>query len=591
MPADILIIVPARAGSKGIPGKNLALLAGCPLLAYSLMAAREARARLAGDRIRILVSTEDEAIARTAREWGAEVPFLRPPALAQDQTPTLDVLVHVLDTLCQRESYSPDTLVLIQPTSPLIAPEDILGGLDLHRGGGRPVVSVVPSMKQAHWNFIVENGILRSAAGEFRNRRRQDLPASHTLNGALYIASRGQFEALQGFIGPETAAWIMPPSRSVDIDAPPDLVEAEARLRERFTASKHGMDIAGRKVGPGRPCFLIAEAGVNHNGDLDSALRLVDAAAAAGADAVKFQTFKAGRLASKEAPKAPYQMENTHPGESQQEMIRRLELDVRAHEVLQARCRARGILFLSSPFDEESADLLARLDVPAFKIPSGEITNPRLLRHIASLGRPVLLSTGMAYLHEVHEAVRAVREAGGRDLLLLQCVTRYPAEAADTHLNAMQGMALALNLPVGYSDHTLGLEVSFAAAALGACVIEKHFTLDRSLPGPDHKASMEPDELHTLVAGIRRIESALGQGRKEPAEAEMEHRRIVRRSLAAAVDIPSGAILESRMLAALRPGTGIPPADLERVLGRKTRCAIGRETLLRWEDLDPPVLP
>jgi len=585
MPAEILIVVPARAGSKGIPNKNLTPLAGCPLLAYALMAAREAATMLPEGHVRIMVSTEDETIARAARDWGADVPFLRPVELARDESATTDVLAHVLETLEHREGYHPDCLVLLQATSPLTSPDDIVGALRLHLQEGPPVVSVALNTKQAHWNFTVENGVLRPTEGEFRIQRRQDLPSIYALNGALYIASREQFESRRGFFGPRTTAWIMPPSRSVDIDTPADLIVAEALLKERFTASGHLFEIAGKPIGPGRPCFIIAEAGVNHNGSLETAMRLVDAAGEAGADAVKFQTFKADRLVSERAPKARYQLESTNPAESQKEMIRRLELDADAHRKLDDHCRAHGIVFLSSPFDEESADLLARLQVPAFKIPSGEVTNLPLLRHMASLGKPIILSTGMAYLHEVYEAVHALRAAGCRDLILLQCVTRYPAEPAETHLKAMEGMALALNIPAGYSDHTLGLDVPFAAAALGACVIEKHFTLDRSMPGPDHKASIEPGDLRALVTGIRRIHEALGDFPKKPVEAEMEHRRIVRRSLAAAVDIAPGAVLRPAMLICLRPGTGISPADMDRVINRRVLRPIGKGELVRWEDL------
>jgi N,N'-diacetyllegionaminate synthase len=259
------------------------------------------------------------------------------------------------------------------------------------------------------------------------------------------------------------------------------------------------VEIAGSAIGFGHPCFVIAEAGVNHNGDLDTALQLVDAAAAAGADAVKFQTFKADRMISVAAPKAEYQMQTTDASESQLDMVRTLELSPQAHRDLSAYSRERGLLFMSTPFDEESVDLLEELEVPVFKIGSGEITNLPFLEYIARKQRPIILSTGMSYLGEVDEAVKELRNAGCRQLLLLHCVSNYPAAPADANLRAMETMRMAFQVPVGYSDHTPGIEVSLAAVALGACAIEKHFTVDKNLPGPDHRASLEPSELAALI--------------------------------------------------------------------------------------------
>jgi len=338
--------------------------------------------------------------------------------------------------------------------------------------------------------------------------------------------------------------------------------------------------IGDRGIGPGHPCFILAEAGVNHNGDVDLALKLVDAAADAGADAVKFQTFKADRLVSPEAAKAAYQVEATGGGESQLEMLRGLELSQEAHWKILAHARERGILMLSTPFDAESADFLDRLGLPAFKIGSGEITNLPLLAHVAAKGKPLILSTGMAWLAEVAEAVRTVRDAGARDLVLLHCVSNYPAEPRDVNLRAMRTMADAFGVPVGYSDHTVGNEVALAAVALGACVIEKHFTLDRSLPGPDHKASVEPAELASLVRGIRVVEQALGHGRKEPTAAEADTARVARKSLVMARDVQAGTVLTEDMVAIKRPGTGLPPAMLKDVVGRTLRQDVKAGTVI-----------
>lgn len=338
--------------------------------------------------------------------------------------------------------------------------------------------------------------------------------------------------------------------------------------------------IAGRSVGANQPCFIIAEAGVNHNGDLNLAHQLIDGAMDAGADAIKFQTFQAERLASVDAPKAAYQLETTNAGESQFEMLQRLELDADAHRALIAHCRDKRIMFLSTPFDETSADLLEQLGVPAFKTPSGEITNLPYLRYIARKGKPMIASTGMAFLGEVETAVRAIEAAGNHSFALLHCVSNYPANPADINLRAMQTMARAFNVPVGYSDHTSGIEVSHAAIALGACIIEKHFTLDRNLPGPDHHASAEPAELAALVRGIRIVEAALGDGRKQPAASEANTAAVARRSLAAACDIPAGAVVAETMITLKRPGTGLPPAMREYLIGRVARAAIPAGDLL-----------
>jgi len=332
--------------------------------------------------------------------------------------------------------------------------------------------------------------------------------------------------------------------------------------------------IGDRLVGPGFPTYIIAEAGVNHNGDIDLARKLVRVAAESGADAVKFQSFTAESLATASAPKAGYQLETTAADESQFEMLRGLELKSGDHEVLQRFALDCGILFLSTPFDEERADLLARLDVPAFKVSSGDLTNIPLIRHIAAKSKPIILSTGMACMEEVEASVRAIRDAGNGQIVLLQCVTNYPAEASDSNLRAMKTMESAFGVPVGYSDHTPGMAVPLAAVALGACIIEKHFTLDRTLPGPDHRASAEPDELRDLVNGIRAVESALGSGIKEPALSELANAAVARRSLFAAADLEAGVRLAAESIVMRRPGTGVPPSMLDQCVGRTLRVRV-----------------
>lgn len=317
--------------------------------------------------------------------------------------------------------------------------------------------------------------------------------------------------------------------------------------------------------------FIIAEAGVNHNGSMDLARKLVDAAAVAGADAVKFQTFRTGSLVRRDAPKAGYQKMTTAAEESQFDMIRKLELDADAHRELMDHCRRRDILFLSSPFDLESIDLLDTLGLEMFKIPSGEITNLPYLRRISRLGKRIVLSTGMATLAEVAAALDVLIAAGAKkeSVTLLHCNTEYPTPMADVNLRAMATLKKTFGMPVGYSDHTLGIEIPIAAVALGASVIEKHFTLDRTLDGPDHKASLEPEELAAMVKAIRNVNAALGNGIKVPSPSETRNIPIARKSIVAARAIRRGELFSEDNLTTKRPAQGLSPMLWDTLIGAK----------------------
>ena len=316
--------------------------------------------------------------------------------------------------------------------------------------------------------------------------------------------------------------------------------------------------------------LIIAEASVNHNGSIEMAKKMIDVAAVAGADLVKFQTFKAEALVTQSADKAEYQKNVTDKSESQFEMIQKLELDQAVHEQLIEHCAQKGIRFLSTAFDHDSIDLLAELNIPFFKIPSGEITNLPYLRHIGRMGKSIVMSTGMATLKEVHAALNILLEAGAEKnkITILHCNTEYPTPMADVNLKAMLTMRDELGVAVGYSDHTLGIEVPVAAVALGATIIEKHFTLDRTLPGPDHAASLEPDELKTMVVAIRNIEKAMGDGVKKPSPSEAKNIPIARKSIVAAKKIKEGEIFSEKNLAVKRPGTGISPMRWGDVKGK-----------------------
>lgn len=338
--------------------------------------------------------------------------------------------------------------------------------------------------------------------------------------------------------------------------------------------------------------FVIAEAGVNHNGSDELALQLVDVAATCGADAVKFQTFKADKLVRRGAAKAAYQQAATGDGD-QHGMLAKLEMSESLHKRLFERCAQRGIEFMSTPFDEEATDFLVDLGMKRIKIPSGEITNHPFLRYLASKARPLILSTGMATLEEIVEATKVIRTERTRlnliepletMLTILHCTSNYPAAPDDVNLRAMGTIASELGLPVGYSDHTLGLAVSTAAVARGAVVIEKHFTLDNNLPGPDHKASLIPHEFAALVSQIRAVERALGSAEKRPTDAELPVRELMRRSVTTARDLPIGVAVSADDLCLLRPGTGIAPCELGTVVGRLTVHAIPAGTTLQWSD-------
>ncbi|MCP5372621.1 MAG: N-acetylneuraminate synthase [Hyphomicrobiales bacterium] len=347
------------------------------------------------------------------------------------------------------------------------------------------------------------------------------------------------------------------------------------------------LTIGDRLVGPGHPCYVIAEAGVNHNGDLDLAHALIDVAAGAGADAVKFQTFSTSRLVTRRAPKAQYQMADVADAETQYDMLARLELSELDHVELRDHCADLRLEFLSSPFDARCADMLHRLGVRAFKLPSGELTNLDLLRHVAYLGRPIILSTGMADLEEVRAAVDVIRGVGNDQLALLHCVSSYPTPVEACNLRAMATMAEAFDLPVGWSDHTEGTAVAVAAVALGASIVEKHLTLDRDMPGPDHKASLEPDELAELVRAVRAVEPALGDGVKRPRACEEDTAAVARKSLVAARDLVAGEILDADSVAVRRPGTGMPPWRLDTTLGRRVTTTVPAGTPLDEDMLEP----
>lgn len=334
--------------------------------------------------------------------------------------------------------------------------------------------------------------------------------------------------------------------------------------------------------------LIIAEAGVNHNGKLDTAKQLIDIAAEAGADLVKFQTFKARLVVSRNAQKAKYQKENTtKQRENQYKMLKKLELSDDSHRELIDYCTKKGIGFFSTAFDPEGLDYLNSLGFSQFKVPSGEITNYPYLKRLASFHKPIILSTGMATMGEIENALEVLTSDGlsREEITVLHCNTEYPTPMQDVNLKAMLTIREAFKVPIGYSDHTLGIEVPIAAVALGARVIEKHFTLDRNLPGPDHKASLEPRELKAMVEALRNIEKAMGNGLKQPSQSELPNKSIARKSIHLSASINSGDIIQEKHLIPLRPGDGISPMDWEKVIGRIAAKKLFAGHQLQWTDL------
>ena len=328
--------------------------------------------------------------------------------------------------------------------------------------------------------------------------------------------------------------------------------------------------------------IIIAEAGVNHNGDLSLAKKLIDVAADAKSDYVKFQTFTADELVSKNTEKAEYQKAQTETSESHYEMIKKLELSFKSHIELIDYCDKKNIKFLSTPFDIKSIDLLVSLDLDFIKIPSGEITNYPYLRHIAACGKPIIMSTGMASLDEIKTAIKTLVYNGfdESNLSLLHCNTEYPTPFCDVNLSAMKTIRNKLNVPVGYSDHTIGIEVPIAAVAMGATIIEKHFTLDRSLPGPDHAASLEPEELKMMIEKIRNIEQVLGSGIKKPSPSEAKNIPIARKSIVAKLNIKEGDLFNENNITTKRPGLGLSPMEWNSVIGKKAKKDFKHDELI-----------
>ena len=571
-------LIPVRGGSKGIIGKNLQLVGGISLVGRAVRAARAAAKLLGGGRV--VVDSDDEALLSEGRRWGAETPYLRPAHLASDTAGSMDVVRHALKIL-QTPADSP--VVLIQATSPLVTDHHIAACVRAF-DGRVPVVSVAPSEHHPAWNYsiddsFVEEGVILPLLPSLAGTRRQDLPQAFRLTGAVYVGSVADIQAGKHFVQPGVSRPVVFDGPAVDIDTPVDLVVADALARKRPE-----IIINGRRVGPGHPAFIIAEAGVNHDRDFDQARRLIDAAAAAGADAVKFQTWQTELICRPGAVTAAYQRDATGSVD-QFTMLKALELPYDWHAPLVAHSRGVGIEFLSTPDEIVSAHFLAGLGLSLMKIGSAELDNLPFLDAVGRLGLPVLLSTGMGELHEVAAAVETLQAASVPGLALFHCVSEYPAPIDQMNLRAIATLRAAFNVPAGLSDHYPGVEAALCAVGVGMDIWEKHFTTDRSRRGPDHHMSLEPAELKAQIAAVRAAESALGDGLKIPKTAEIGTRTVVRKRLCAAQNLLAGHVLRTEDLIALRCGCGLPVSNWTATLGRTLSRDIARLDPIHASDL------
>ena len=582
-------IILARAGSKGLPGKCMRPLRGRPLIAYTLDHAR-ASTRLTA----CLLSTDSEPAKAYARALGVEV-IDRPAELATDTATVDDAARHAVLEWEARHGGLVDAVTLLYANIPLRAAGLIDRALEhLERSGADSVRSVAPVSKQ-HPDWIHRLDGDRMA--QFRPNsiyRRQDLEPLYYHDGAVAAVTRtALFAALetpddhQAFLGKDRRAIVQAPEDAVDVDTALDLHLADALLSATRSApaSAPTVAVAGRSVGPTSPLLVIAEAGVNHNGDRATALALIDAAAEAGADAVKFQLFRADQLTTDDAPSAAYQKGAGGP-QRQRDLLARLELSRADFERLRQRCAERGLLFVLTPFSVPMVELAVELGAAALKIASTDLVHDALLDAAAAAGLPVIASTGAATAEEITQQVHSLQARGlaGR-LVLLHCVSCYPTPGDAAQLGAIRALADAFALPVGYSDHTANVETGGWAVAAGACVLEKHFTLDRAAAGPDHAFSLEPDQLAAYIAAARSAQAALGQPAFGMQEREADVRTAARQSIVAAQAIAAGTTLTAELLTCKRPGTGLPPTALPRLLGRVTAVDIAADTLLSEDQL------
>ncbi len=591
---NVLGVILARAGSKGLPEKCVRELLGKPVIRYTFDHVAASRRLTAS-----VFTTDSEPVKAIAKQAGIEV-IDRPARLATD-TATVDAAArHAVEWWEDTHGARVDIVVLLYGNVPVRAEGLIDRAVEqLIRTKADSVRSVAPVTKQ-HPDWLHHlDGDRMSQLRPNSIYRRQDLTPLHYHDGAVAAVTReALFAALdrpddhQAFLGRDRRALVQLCEDAVDIDDPIDLHLAEAILRSRAGGPASGSiyehqdskpgTIGRHQIGPGRRVFIVAEAGVNHNGCVETALEMADAAEDAGADAVKFQMFRADDLATDIAPMAAYQREGCGEA-SLREMLSQLELSWDAFRRIKRHCDTRSILFLATPFGKTEVADLVNLGVSAIKIASTDLTNGPLLQTAAATGLPIILSTGASTEAEIRAAADGLGHAGaGGRLILLHCVSRYPTPIAATNLRAIAELQRVFGVPCGFSDHTTSTRVGAWAVAAGACVVEKHFTLDKAAPGPDHGMSLTPSQLKEYVAAVREVEQTLGDGNIGMTPCEAEVRAVATKSVVAGVDIPAGTRLTADMLALKRPGTGIPAGDLAMLPGRCASVDIPYDTVLSW---------
>ncbi len=569
-------IILARAGSKGLPDKCMRLVLGRPMLEYTIDHARGARRLTAA-----LLSTDSPAaaaLAKRRRLFTVE----RPPELASDVAPVDAAARHALDIWERLHNVRVDAAVLLFGNIPVRAAGAIDAALTLLESSGADSVRSVAPVGKHHpdWTYRLDGDRMRQYRPNTIHRR-QELEPLYGLDGAIFAVRR---EALlsaspddpQSFLGRDRRALVQRAEDSVDVDEIADLYQAEAVLRA-------ARPVAAESPFARRP-FVIAEAGVNHDGCARDALALVDAAVEAGADAVKFQIFTADQLATRSAPPADYQRAARET--AQHAMLSRLELDDESFRAIRARCEQRGITFLATPFSLLDVQRLRALRPVAVKLSSTDLDNTPLLRAAAQLDLPLIVSTGAATEDEIADAVREIEHLGARSrAVLLHCVSCYPTPLDSANLLAIPALRERFGLPVGFSDHTISVEVGAWAVAAGAVVLEKHLTLSRSRAGPDHACSLEPREFAKYVAVARAAASALGAGRLGMSPIESDVRSAARKSLVAATNLPAGHVLRPEDVAIKRPAGGLPPLEYDAVVGRTLRVPLAQDAPLSWSVL------
>lgn len=587
-------VILARAGSKGLPGKCVRPLLGRPMIHYTIDHALAAKLLSA-----VALSTDSREAQQNAAQRGIEV-IDRPSELATDTARVDAALRHAVEVWEQRHGRSVDAVVMLYGNIPVRAD----GAVDravahLQHSGGTSVRTVAPIGKHhPDWLHRLDGDRMR----QFRPNsisRRQDLEPLHYHDGAVVAVTRAALFAAtrapqdgQAFLGSDRRAIVQRPEDAVDVDEAADLTLAEAMLRWRHGCGDRAVRIGTRDVGAAKPVYIIAEAGVNHDGELAKALRLVDAAADVRADAVKFQVFSAEALATAEAPLADYQAAGAaatvgaRAAGGQRAMLRALELEPDDWARLKAHSAQRGLDFLATPFGTADVPRLRALDVPAVKIASTDLDNVPLLRAAAGLEQPLIVSTGAATDIEICAAVARLERMGLRGrVVLMHCVSCYPTPPEAANLRAITTLRERFGLPCGLSDHTTLIDSGAWAVAAGACVLEKHVTLDRTAAGPDHAMSLSVEELREYVSRVRACEAALGSGRLGMSDLEWPVRRVARKSIVAAGDLPAGARLDAESLAVKRPSGGIAPDQFDALVGRELAVGVKQDTPLAWDML------